>query len=208
VILIVNFTLTQNRIYMGFPSFKYTTPEAYLTMEMNAPEKHEYFEGSVYAMAGATDDHIFIVDNLTSEIKSFLKGKDCKSYSSELRVTTPHFESYMYPDVSIICGKAEKKAGVFNTATNPSVIIEVTSRSTEKYDRGYKQIYYLQIPSLKEYIIIDSLKCKAEINRKQENGTWEKIVTDDMEDSIFIETINMKLPMKDIYFEVSFEDNK
>lgn len=193
---------------MGFPAFKYTTPEEYLTMEMNAPEKHEYFEGTVYAMAGATDEHICIVDNLTSEIQGFIKGKGCRAYSSDLRVTTPHFESYMYPDISIVCGKVEKKDGVFNTATNPSVIIEVTSQSTEKYDRGYKQIYYLQIPSLKEYIIVDSLKCNVEINRKQENGNWEKTIIADTNGSLFINMINMNILMKDIYFEVLFGNNQ
>jgi len=193
---------------MGFPAFKYTTPEDYLAMELSAPERHEYFEGSVYAMAGATEDHIFIVDNLTSELKSFLRGKNCRSYSSELRVTTPHFESYMYPDLAIICGKTETKEGVFNTAVNPTVIIEVTSWSTEKYDRGYKQIYYLQIPSLNEYIIIDSLKCKIEINRKLENGSWDKIVMDDINGAITIASIDMNIAVKDIYYGVEFGNSK
>ena len=193
---------------MGFPAFKYIAPEDYLAMELNAPEKHEYFEGSVYAMAGGTIEHICIVDNLATEIQSFIKGKGCRSYTSDLRITTPHFESYMYPDISIICGKMETKEGVFNTATNPSVIIEVTSWSTEKYDRRYKRIYYLQIPSLKEYIIVDSLRCRIELNRKMADGNWESCIIEDMDASISIETINMNIPLKDIYFEVSFPPQK
>ena len=155
-------------------------------------------------MVGATEDHDCITGNLLSEIQGFIKGKGCRVHTADYRVTTPHFESYMYPDMSIVCGKVEKKPGVFDTLTNPSVIIEVTSKSTEKYDRGYKQIYYLQIPSLKEYIIIDSLRCKAEINRKMENGSWEKIEIEDINGVLPINTINMKLSMKNIYFEVSF----
>jgi len=193
---------------MGFPGFKYIAPEDYLTMELTAPERHEYFEGTIYAMTGATDNHLFIVGNLSSEIQSFVKGKGCRVSTSDLRITTPHFESYMYPDISITCGKAEKKEGVFNTSTNPSVIIEVTSESTEKYDRGYKYIYYLQIPSLKEYIIVDSVRCKVEINRKLENGNWVKLVTEDINGSIFISTINMNIAIKDIYFEVSFDSTE
>jgi Uma2 family endonuclease len=190
---------------MGYPAFKYISPEEYLEMERDAFEKHEYFEGTVYAMAGATENHICIVDNIASETQTFIKGKGCRSYSSDFRVATPRFESYMYPDITIVCGKVEKKDGVFDTLTNPSVIIEVTSESTEKYDRGYKQIYYLQIPALKEYIIVDSLRCRAEINRRSENGDWQKTVVDNINDFLFINTIQMQLPMKDIYLEVSFE---
>ncbi len=193
---------------MGFPAFKYIAPEDYLAMELNAPEKHEYFEGCVYAMAGATEDHDTITGNLFSDIQNFIKGNGCRAHGSDIRITTPHFESYMYPDISIICGKMEKKEGVFTTVTNPTVIIEVTSPSTEKYDRGYKRIYYLQIPSLMEYIIVDSQKYLVEINRKQEDGNWIKSIVDDPKSSILINTINRRIQMQDIYFEVSFPAKK
>ena len=193
---------------MAYPAFQYISPEEYLAMELNASDKHEYFEGTVYAMAGASENHDCITANLCSEIQGFIKGKGCRAHTSAFRITTPHFESYMYPDVSIVRGKAEKKEGVVNTFTNPSVIIEVTSKSTEKYDRGYKQIYYLQIPSLKEYIIVDSLRCNVEINRKNQDGDWAKTTINDMDGFLSINTIDMQLQMKDIYFEVSFENGE
>ena len=190
---------------MGFPAFKYTTPEDYLEMEKSAFEKHEYFRGEVVAMAGANEVHLRINRNLVGEIYGYLKGKGCEVFGADYRVTTPLSDSYMYPDAMIVCGPTIKKEGCFDTLTNPSVIIEVLSPSTRGYDKSYKLIYYMQIPSLREYILVDSLRYSVTTFRKTEDGTWDIFTTEDIDATHTIESIQLKLPMKDIYYMVPLQ---
>jgi Uma2 family endonuclease len=187
---------------MGLRALKYTTPEEYLEMEKNSIEKHEYIRGEVIAMAGASKDHVRINRNLVTEIGSFLKGKPCEVFGTDLRVITPFSESYLYPDAMIVCREPEMKEGCFDTLTNPSVIIEILSPSTSGYDKNYKLIYYMQIPSLKEYIIVDSSSYSVTTFRRMENGTWDIYTTTDINASHTINTIQLPLAMKDIYYMV------
>jgi Uma2 family endonuclease len=101
-----------------------------------------------------------------------LKGKSCKSYSSDLRVHIPVSGLYTYPDFLIICGKNEFLDAQKDTILNPTVIVEVLSKSTAGYDRGEKFHFYRGIPTLKEYILVDSLSIAAEVFRKGDDGVW------------------------------------
>lgn len=190
---------------MAHPVGKYISAEAYLEMERIAEERHEYFDGQIVAMAGATEIHNRIVANLIGEIHNFLKGKDCDVFPSDLRVTTPLLSSYMYPDVSIVCGDVEKQDNQFDTITNPSVVIEVMSMSTKDRDLGFKFWYYLQIPSLKEYILIDTATCSAKKITKQNDGSFKTFDISGQDKILTIESIKMGLPLSDIYRKVSFE---
>ena len=189
---------------MAYPALKYISAEEYLAAEKDAFEKHEYFKGEVVAMAGASEKHNRIVGNLITEIGQYLKGGNCRVYPSDFRVTTPLSDSYMYPDVSIVCGPAEMKDGSFDTLTNPSVIIEVMSERTANNDKGYKYFFYLQIPSLREYILVDSARHHVEVIRLQSDRKWEIIKTDDADGLVSIESIGMQLSMTDVYYEVAF----
>jgi Uma2 family endonuclease len=184
---------------MGLRAIKYTTPEEYLAMEKDAFEKHEYFRGEVVAMAGANESHNRIQRNLIVEIGYYLKEKTCEVFGSEYRLTTPLSDSYMYPDVMIVCEPTIKKEDCFDTLTNPSVIIEILSPSTAGYDKTYKLIYYMQIPSLKEYILVDSAGYSVTTFRKTDDGTWDISTTTDVNASLTISTIQLQIPMKDIY---------
>ncbi|MES2703960.1 MAG: Uma2 family endonuclease [Bacteroidota bacterium] len=186
---------------------KYVTPEQYLREEAVAYEKHEYFDGHVIAMAGATESHNRIVRNLVGELHGFLKGKTCEVFPSDIRVATPFSNSYTYPDVTIVCGDTEMKEEGFDTLTNPSVIIEVTSPSTRDIDLGPKMWKYLQIPSLKEYIIIDSTTYNARTIRRATDNTYELTNVDGPDGSIRINTIGLQLSFTDIYYKVTFEEN-
>ncbi len=183
---------------------KYVSPEEYFALEVNSREKHEYFNGEVVAMAGNTEKHNLIVSNLIGELHGFLKNNPCRVYPSDLRIATSLFESYMYPDVTIVCGETELKDDRFDTITNPSVVIEVMSKSTEQNDRGYKYFYYQKIPSLKEYILIDSNSYHAEIIRLEEDRSWKITEIDGINEVLPINSIDMLLPLKDIYDRVSF----
>jgi Uma2 family endonuclease len=188
---------------MAYPALKYVSPEEYLEMERNSVEKHEYFNGEVVAMAGNTQNHNRIVNNIIGELHRFLKGKECESYPSDFRVATPLFQSYMYPDVTVVCGETELKENHFDTLTNPTVVIEVMSKTTEQNDRGYKYFYYQKIPSLKEYILIDSNSYHAEIISLDDDRRWGMTEISGISETLVINSIGMHLPMKDIYDRVS-----
>lgn len=181
---------------------KYISAAEYLAMEQEAFEKHEYYKGEVIAMAGATETHNRISRNLITEIGSYLKGKSCEVFGSDMRVTTPLFDSYMYPDVMIVCGDPEKKPDCFDTITNPTAIIEIMSPSTYNKDRVFKFLYYLQIPSLKEYILIETSRCSITTFRKQADNSWQTLVTDDIDATHKIESIGFDLKLRDVYYKV------
>ncbi len=190
---------------MGYAAKKYVTLEEYFLLEESSEEeKYEYFEGEVTAMAGASQPHNQIVSNLIREVGSFLKKKGCNIYPSDFRVTTPAKSNYFYPDATIVCGNTEKQEGVFDTLMNPVVIFEVVSKYSENRDRGYKFFAYQQIPSLQEYVLIDSRKQVAEVIRRQADGLW-KFDKYHPSDNVFaLNSIKYQMSFEDIYYEVSF----
>ena len=141
--------------------YNYISPDEYLAGERAALEKHEYYQGEVFAMSGASLQHNVIFSNLFTDIGSKLKGKGCKPYGSDLRIHIPRNTLYTYPDISIICGEAHLTDNEFDTATNPTVIIELLSKSTRNYDKGEKFTLYRDIDALKEYILVDTEKIYA-----------------------------------------------
>ncbi len=161
----------ENEVKEAAPKYNYITPAQYLEMERAAEYKNEYYDGHVYAMSGASLKHNIINRNLVSSLSNFLREKDCQVLPSHMRVSTPSSDSYMYPDALIICGKPELEDDKFDTLKNPSVIFEILSPSTTTIDKGRKFFFYQQIPSLKEYIMIDSLKRFIQLGRKQDDGS-------------------------------------
>ena len=140
------------------PKYNSITPAQYLEMERASEYKNEYYDGYVQAMSGASLKHNIIASNIAAKVDHFLNGKNCRMLQSDMRVCTPSSDSYMYPDALIICGKPEIEDDKFDTLKNPSVIFEIISSSTALYDKGRKFFFYQQIPSLLEYIMIDSKK--------------------------------------------------
>ncbi len=180
------------------PKYNFISPKEYLEMERASVEKHEYFDGQVYNMSGASLKHIKISVNLTIQIGKFLEDSDCNVLTENMRTTNSDRSAYMYPDVTIVCGKEELEDDKFDTLLNPSVIFEILSPSTQNVDKGRKLLYYQLIPSLKEYFMVDTIKQRIYIAKKQANGKWAFENTVE-EDSIFIETIQLSLPLAAIY---------
>jgi Uma2 family endonuclease len=189
---------------MGSPALKTISVEDYLRMEETAETKHEYVDGDIVAMAGATREHNEIVSNLIRELCGCLKGKPCGIYPSDFRLTTPAGQNYFYPDATVVCGDLQLKDGVFDSLLNPVIIIEVMSAGTENIDRGYKFFHYQQIRSLQEYILIDSRQKAVEAIRRQDNDTWkfEKLLPAD--ESLHLQTVGCTLTFDDIYYRVEF----
>ncbi len=187
---------------MAVADIQLISPQEYLSIERGAKEKHEYFEGKVIAMGGASLAHNRIVVNLIKKTGSFLEGKPCEILPSDIRISAPSYKSYMYPDATIICGKPELEDDKFDILKNPSVIFEALSPSTEDHDRGKKFFFYRQIPSLKEYILIDTTKYFVEVSRRQPDNSWlfEEISGEDS--ALHLATIDYELPLKELYRNV------
>ena len=187
------------------PALKFISIEDYLSLEESADEKHEYYRGEIFAMAGGTIAHNQIVSNMVSEVNFFLREKDCQVFPSDLKVHNEANSLFTYPDISIVCGELQKWQGRNDTITNPVVIIEVLSESTQLYDRGQKFKLYRSIPSLKEYLLISSIEYMVEQYTKQADDVWSFRELTNPEDRMSIESIGFSFAIKELYRNVSFE---
>lgn len=195
----------ENEVKEPAAKYNYISAEDYLAIERESKEKHEYFEGQIYAMAGASNEHNDITYNINRIVAPFLHGKGCKLYGSDFRVHIPANTLYTYPDFTIVCGKAETTDIYTDNLTNPTVIIEILSASTKDYDRGSKFMLYRSINSLKEYILIDSTRISVELYSKQEDGKWLLSEFKQLTESFIIATIDVTLQLKDVYEDVGIE---
>ena len=145
----------------------------YLEMENASPEKHEYYQGEVFAMSGAKIPHVIITDNILTALKQKLKAKLCQPFGSDLRIHVEANTLFTYPDISIVCGDVITLNNDNYNVLNPAVLIEVLSKGTKNYDRGNKFKLYREISTLKEYVLVDSESVSVEIFRLNDNRHWE-----------------------------------
>ena len=178
---------------------KFYSVQEYLELEKDSFEKHEYYKGEIFAMAGAGSRHNVIFTNLFGYLFIALKGKNCRPQGSDMRIHIPENSLFTYPDISIICGEVIPSNEDEDTATQPTVVIEILSSSTKNYDRGVKFMLYRAIPALKDYILIDSETVHAEHFTINKEGLWQLKEYDKQEEKIFIEAINIELFIKDVY---------
>ncbi len=179
--------------------------EAYLEMENASLEKHEYYKGEVFAMSGAKVPHNRITSNLIGELKYKLKGKKCQPFGSDLRIHIPANTLFTYPDISIFCGEIITLDNDEFNALNPTVIIEVLSKTTMNYNRGEKFKLYRDIKTLKEYILVDSESLHIEVFRLNEKNHWELEEYSNAEDLLEIKSINENILIAEIYEGVDLD---
>ncbi len=177
--------------------------EEYLALEAKSEDKHEYYKGEIFAMAGGTFRHAQIAENVFVALRRRLKGKPCQPKSSEMRLQTPS-GLYTYPDASVYCGKPELSEAQ-TELKNPVVIVEVLSASTRSYDRGEKFRLYRTIESFREYVLVESESVFVEHYSKQETGEWVLREYASRSDEITLRAIEETLSLQEIYEEVSFE---
>jgi len=182
----------------ALPKKTYISPEQYLVMERAAEVRHEYSNGEIFEMAGASFEHTIISSNINITLGLQLRGRDCRSVQSDLRVHIPTTGLYTYPDVLVVCGKANLVDDAYlDTLTNPDLIIEVLSPSTAGHDRGEKFDHYREIESLKEYVLVWQDKKRAARYTKRSDGDW--LLTDFIGDDATIElsSVSCTLSMED-----------
>ncbi|MBN9385409.1 MAG: Uma2 family endonuclease [Chitinophagaceae bacterium] len=178
---------------------KKLTITEYLEWESNQEEKHEYYQGEVFAMSGPKLQHLRITGNLTFRLRLHLEGRGCEVFPTDLRLHIPKNTLFTYPDISIVCGGVETLNNDDWNLLNPSVLFEVLSPSTRGYDRGEKFRLYRDIPSLKEYILVDSEKIKIEAWSLNEGGQWELRVVEDLEGTLHLRSLSLSIPLREIY---------
>ena len=181
------------------------TVDEYLAFERDSDEKHEFVDGQVYAMTGASRNHVVVTVNTSSSLHAQLRKQPCIVYGSDLRVRIG-IRDYVYPDVSIVCGEPHIETHILDTLLNPTVIIEVLSPSTEKYDRAEKFQQYRSLPSLQEYVLISQKTYHAERYTRQADGTWNLLDVDGVEASFELKSIGCTLALADVYEKVAFEE--
>lgn len=184
------------------PKVRYT-PEEYLAVERKAAYKSEYFNGEIFAMAGASPAHVLIVTNVVSELRGQLKNKDCLVYSTDLRLKVNPTGLYTYPDVLVVCGPPKFDDEQKDTLTNPALIVEVLSDSTKDYDRGEKFEQYRTVESFSEYVLIAQDKIHVEHFVKQSAHSWLLSETNRKEDALTLSSISCVLALAEIYDKVS-----
>ena len=184
----------------------YLTPEEYLAFERKATTKHEYLNGQIVAMSGASFAHNFITVNIATHLNIQLMDGECRVATSDMRVKVTQTGSYVYPDVVVVCGEPRAEDDTFDTLLNPTLIVEVLSPSTEVYDRGEKFEHYQQIASLKEYILISQDKIRVEHYRRQETD-WLQTKFRGLEDVLSLLSIDCELRLQDVYRRVKFDSN-
>ncbi|MBE9460778.1 Uma2 family endonuclease [Dyadobacter subterraneus] len=185
---------------MAVPPQKHYSEAEYLDIERDAGYKSEYYNGEIFAMAGADHNHNRIVENLSIEIGGFFKGKSCRTFSSDQRIHIPETGLYTYPDLLIVCDKNQYLDNKKDTILNPAIIIEVLSESTEAHDRGQKFHFYRSISTLQEYVLINSRSYAAEVFRKNEEGFW--VLASEaynLNDRLEMKSVGLTLAMTDIY---------
>jgi len=127
----------------------------------------------IYDMAGGTPDHARLAAAVTAQFVVQLRGRPCSAFSSDLKIKVPATGLTTYPDVSVVCGKVETTKESPNVVTNPTLLVEVLSDSTEAYDRGEKFAHYRRLSSLREYVLVSQHKPQIEVFRRNEGGRWE-----------------------------------
>lgn len=175
---------------------RYTYSE-YLSLEDGSNVRHEFLDGEIYAMAGGTPEHAAVCMNVGTSLNNQLRGKGCRVHSSDLRIRVLETGLATYPDVTVVCARAEIDPENKLTIINPKVLVEVLSPSTAAYDRGEKLTHYQRIPSLREVVLVAHDERLIEVWRRDEIGTWTR--TEARSGSILLESIGCSLEVADVY---------
>lgn len=178
---------------------KKLTIEEYLEYESTSLEKHEYYQGEIFAMSGPKVPHNIIAGNIYFGLRKRLEGKSCRPFNSDQRIHIPENTLFTYPDISIVCGEIITKDNDDWNILNPSVIMEVLSKSTKNYDRGEKFKLFRNIQTLKEYILVDSESLSIEAFRINASGHWELEEYTAIGETLEVRTVEITIPVNEIY---------
>jgi len=184
------------------------TPEQYLALERDATYKSEYYNGEIYAMAGASEAHNLINVVVSATLLNGLRGKPCRVYSNDMKVRAQTTSAFVYPDTIVVCGPPRfDDQGRRDVLLNPLVLVEVLSPSTESNDRGAKFAHYQRLESLAEYVLVSQDRPRVEIFRRGPGATneWSYVAYDGLDAIAFLASLDgLSLPLRDLYENIEF----
>ena len=180
----------------------YLTTEEYLQLETASDIKHEYFDGEIFSMAGATDTHVTIALNMAILLRNHLIGSGCRVYISDMKVRIETKNRFFYPDVMVTRESNDKENATYKEF--PRLIVEVLSDSTEAFDRGDKFADYQSLPSLQEYVLINTKKARIECFRRTDDGLWLLQFYELDKINFELTSVNFSGKIEEVYQEVDF----
>jgi Uma2 family endonuclease len=187
------------------PQHRYTLEE-YFALELASEEKYEFWNGEVFCMSGASLAHNQIVMNIGTEARMQMRERGCLVFPADLRVKVPAYPPYRYPDLSALCSTPKiERIGGLDVLTNPVLIVEVLSKSTEGFDRGDKFTYYKSIPSFSEYLLVAQHRPHVSQFVRQENGVWTFMEFNDLAEAVRCASVPCELTLREIYRDVTFD---
>lgn len=179
--------------------------EDYLAIERESTDvKHEYIAGQVFAMSGGSYEHSLITANLARALGNRLGGSPCVVLSSDMRIRIETADACVYPDVSVLCGEPIFHDARRDVLTNPVLIAEVLSPSTEAYDRGGKFALYRQLPSLRHYLLVAQDQIAVDVFTRQPDGRWVLDAYTDPDAEMLLEALDCRLSVRELYDRVIF----
>jgi Uma2 family endonuclease len=179
-------------------------PKDYLALERQALIKSEYFDGEIFAMAGASREHNQIASNIVRVLGNQFLEKPCSVYSSDMKVKMEEIQKYTYPDVVVSCDPEAFEDESNDVLINPMVIFEILSDSTEAYDRGEKFAHYQLLDSLAEYILVSQYFCRVDKFLRRDDNAWIYSAYQKMEDIVKLDSVSCEVPVSEIYRKVNF----
>jgi Uma2 family endonuclease len=183
---------------------RFYSPEEYLMLEREADFKSEYLDGQIYAMSGGSPRHSAIAFNIGGVFAAQLSGKPCQGFNSDAKVRTSPTGYYGYPDLSIVCGEPEYHDEKEDVLTNPIVIVEVLSPTTEAFDRGKKFARYRHLDSLTDYLLVSQEEPRIEQYTKQSRNHWLLTVAEGLEAVLQIDSLGCTLRLSQVYERITF----
>jgi Uma2 family endonuclease len=176
--------------------FAYTVRD-YVELEDGTDLKHEFYQGDIRAMGGGSNRHAMISASLVGQLYPQLRTRNCEVFSCDLRIRIG--DVITYPDASVVCGEVQMDLEDPNAQLNPTVVLEVTSPSSEKYDRGGKFKHYQRIPSLREYVIVSQREPLIEVFRRADDGSWLESVRAEAGQRAKLLSIQCELDVDELY---------
>ncbi len=191
----------------ALPKYKYSLEE-YLEIDAKAEARLEYWDGEIFDMSGVSNEHDQIEGNVFLYLKLRTKEQGCRTFTANMRIRVPSMPPYRYGDVSALCGQPQfVTVGGVDVLTNPALIIEVLSDSTESYDRGDKFTHYKSISSFCEYLLIAQHRPHVSQYIRQSDGSWLQYEYNDLADAVKLTSVGCALALGEIYENVSFDES-
>lgn len=186
------------------PKRKYTLEE-YFDLELSSNERYEYWNGEVFCMSGVSEEHAQVETNFITLLSNKLRGRPCRVFPANMRIKVPSLPPYRYADVSVVCGQPVfEKIGGVDVLTNPKLIIEVLSDSTEAHDRGDKFTHYKSISSLREYVMVAQHRPHVTQYAKQSDGSWSYLEVNELSAILQLASVDCVLELNEVYRDVTF----